>query len=104
MKTVQVSDAKSRFASRKESSRQSLVVPRTSRQDSEPLSSRSGPTNTGKLLDAALGYRQRGWAFIPVEGKKAAVETWKEYQTNPPDEPTLRRLIDDRATGIAVIL
>jgi len=55
------------------------------------------------MIDAALDYRRRGWSVIPVKEKKA-IGPWKQYQTTPPDEPTLRSLFSKAADGIAVLL
>lgn len=58
-----------------------------------------------QLLDYALSYAQRGWAIMPMRGKRPAVNRWKPFQKNPPDENTLRKLFAQKnLTGIAVIL
>jgi hypothetical protein len=55
------------------------------------------------LLAAALAYADRGFAPIPVKGKRAAVD-WKQYQARRPDEQTLRRLFSsENVTGLALI-
>jgi hypothetical protein len=61
------------------------------------------------ILRAALAYAARGWSIIPIknvgENKKPACPRWKGYQTNRPDEPTLRQLFSrEGITGLAVIL
>jgi Bifunctional DNA primase/polymerase, N-terminal len=67
----------------------------------ERVSSRSKPSLD--LLATALGYAARGWSIIAVKGKKAA-GLWKPFQTRTADEPTLRRMFERQATGLAVIL
>jgi hypothetical protein len=57
------------------------------------------------LLHQALAYAKRGWSVIPVKSKKAALKSWKQYQTQAPDQSTLRELFSGRGVdGLAVIL
>jgi hypothetical protein len=61
------------------------------------------PPAVNDLLAAALDYRRRGWAVIPVRGKHAATR-WKRYQAHPPGEKTLRRLFRRHdITGLAAL-
>ena len=59
---------------------------------------------TNKAGGAAVTYAARGWSIIPVIDKRAA-GLWKPFQTQPADEPTLRRMFARPGiTGLAVIL
>ena len=65
---------------------------------------RNQAANDHEFVDAALTYARRGWSIIPTIGKRSA-HHWKQFQTTPADEPTLRRLFSRKGiTGLAVIL
>jgi hypothetical protein len=74
-----------------------------------------GPT----VLEAALGYRRRGWSIIPIEpGEKKPMRTggthpsgepkrlrWEPYQSKRPDEQKLGEWFGNgKNYGLAVIL
>ncbi len=65
---------------------------------------RNQAENSQGFFDAALTYARRGWSIIPTIGKNSA-HHWKQFQTTPADESTLRRLFSHKGiTGLAVIL
>ncbi len=60
---------------------------------------------SGKLLDAALEYQERGWSLIPTRGKRPAIQRWKPFQTSRADERTLREWFGSgEPDGLAVIM
>src|SRR5262245_19588705 len=64
----------------------------------------NGSNFSNHLLSEANKYTRRGWSIIATVGKRPA-RPWREFQTAPADEATLRQMFQDcRVTGIAVIL
>jgi len=58
------------------------------------------------ILDWALCYHSQGWSIIPIEAgtKKPALKSWKQYQTERPDEKQLRKwFCNGKYTSLAVI-
>lgn len=57
-----------------------------------------------EILDAALGYRRRGWSLIPLGADKKPSRKWKRFQTAPASEATLSKWFGGRGNaGVAVI-
>ncbi len=59
------------------------------------------------ILEHALDYYRRGWSIIPIRAgtKKPACRSWKPYQTERPDEATVRRWFSDgKPKAMAVIM
>lgn len=50
----------------------------------------SQPSNP--LLEAALGYRRRGWSLIPLKphDKRPALDSWEAYQRHLPTEEEVK--------------
>ncbi len=58
-------------------------------------------------LEEALRYHRLGWCIIPIRPgtKRPACRSWKQYQTDRPDEAALRRWFgNDKPKSLAVIL
>lgn len=58
------------------------------------------------VLEAALGYVQRGWSCIPVGGdKRPLLKQWKPYQSRLPTEAEVRRWYERWPdAGVAIIV
>ncbi|MFC1738565.1 bifunctional DNA primase/polymerase [Planctomycetota bacterium] len=58
------------------------------------------------ILQWALEYHKQGWCVIPIKTgtKKPALNSWKKYQTEQPDERLLRKWFSDNNKSIAVVL
>ena len=62
---------------------------------------------SASILDWALHYHTRGWSLIPIKAgtKKAALKSWKPYQTTRADEAMIGKWFGGGpAKGVAVIL
>lgn len=57
------------------------------------------------LLEAALGYHERGWCVIPIPYKtKIAIICWKRYQNEQPSEEQICKWFGNRPMNMAVVL
>lgn len=64
------------------------------------------------FLDDALKYRARGWSIIPIRHgkaenkyKRAALKSWKPYQSAPPTEGQIREwFTTSTVDGLAIVL
>ena len=70
-----------------------------------PCPTWKGPTMNSPLLDAALDYRSRGLCVIPIRAgtKKAALRSWKPFQSQRPDDATLRDWFAAGGKGLAIV-
>lgn len=55
------------------------------------------------ILTAALDYRRRGFSVIPLGPNKKPAVRWKNYQSAPPNEETIRRWYARPKPGVAAI-
>ncbi|MHC4757609.1 MAG: bifunctional DNA primase/polymerase [Planctomycetota bacterium] len=58
------------------------------------------------ILDWALEYYKMGLSVLPIRPgtKRPALRSWKQYQTERPDENQLRKWFKDNNKGIGVVL
>ena len=55
--------------------------------------------NTTDPLKAALAYHNAGLCVIPLDGKRPALSSWKQYQKERPTELDIRRWAREEALG-----
>ncbi|HUT12138.1 MAG TPA: bifunctional DNA primase/polymerase [Thermoguttaceae bacterium] len=67
----------------------------------------SSRASQGSVLKIALEYHRRGWSVIPIRPgtKKPACRSWKPYQSERPEETTIRRWFSGNGQkALAVIM